>query len=179
MEPNVHHLPAARTATRKPAAAAPPRSRFAPGPPSPLKKQSDYQLVAPLASKPVASRHAPAPPPAAAAAAGKLAPVTPAKPQKPRKKFLCATPPQVLQDIKGKREYDRGRQLGEGGFARCFLVQNKEGDLFAAKTVAKKSLQSQKMKGKVCFCLPGALRDAARADGRRSSFSASCRCTRP
>jgi hypothetical protein len=128
VEPNVY-----RPRTTKPSVRFPP--------PSPLKKQSDYQLVAPLASK--SSR------PAAADAAAK-APVTP-QIKKARKKFLCATPPAVLQDLKGKREYDRGRQLGEGGFARCFLVQNKDGTLFAAKTVSKKSLTSSKMKGKVCL----------------------------
>lgn len=84
-----------------------------------------------------------------AAAAGGTDPKTP-KPVKMRKKFLCETPPALLQDAKGKAEYDRGRQLGEGGFARCFLVQNKEGGLFAAKTVSKKSLANHKMRSKVC-----------------------------
>jgi hypothetical protein len=133
VEPNVHR-PLGRS--QKPTAA-----RFPPA--SPLKKQSDYQLVAPLAAKP--SR-----PAVAAAGTGGAAPVTP-RIKKERKKYLCATPPAVLQDLKGKREYDRGRQLGEGGFARCFLVQNKDGSLFAAKTVSKKSLTGHKMRGKVCF----------------------------
>ncbi|KAI5847372.1 kinase-like domain-containing protein [Morchella snyderi] len=117
--------------------------------PSPLKKQSDYHLVAPLkaaATKALA--------PSALTGPSKRsqhtgAPKTPKQTSKERnKKFLCATPPTVLQDTRGKTEYGRGRQLGEGGFARCFLVQNKEGGLFAAKTVAKKSLQSQKKRAK-------------------------------
>lgn len=122
------------------------------GAPSPLKKQSDYHLVAPLKNATTKS----IPPLASSSTANKAqptgAPKTPKQTSKERKKkFLCATPPTVLQDTRGKTEYDRGRQLGEGGFARCFLVQNKEGGLFAAKTVAKKSLQSQKMKAKVCL----------------------------
>lgn len=122
------------------------------GAPSPLKKQSDYHLVAPLKNATTKSM----PPPVSSGTANRApptgAPKTPKQTSKERKKkFLCATPPTVLQDTRGKAEYDRGRQLGEGGFARCFLVQNKEGGLFAAKTVAKKSLQSQKMKAKVCI----------------------------
>lgn len=121
------------------------------GAPSPLKKQSDYHLVAPLKN---ATTTKSMPPQASSSAANRAqpggAPKTPKQSSKERKKkFLCATPPTVLHDTRGKTEYDRGRQLGEGGFARCFLVQNKEGGLFAAKTVAKKSLQSQKMKAKV------------------------------
>lgn len=71
-------------------------------------------------------------------------------PQKkpPSKKILCATPPVSLYNKKRNVEYDRGRQLGEGGFARCYLVQNNEGKLFAAKTVAKKSLEVEKTRNK-------------------------------
>ncbi|PUU73264.1 hypothetical protein B9Z19DRAFT_1035320 [Tuber borchii] len=117
--------------------------------PSPLRKQSDYQLVAPLKITPATTS---GPPPAPSSTANQKRsgdPKTPKAAAKDRKKkLLCATPPQVLQDTRGRAEYDRGRQLGEGGFARCFLVQNKEGELFAAKTVAKKSLQNQRMKAK-------------------------------
>ncbi|KAG0137487.1 kinase-like domain-containing protein [Tuber indicum] len=117
--------------------------------PSPLRKQSDYQLVAPLKTAPTVAS---GPPPAPSSTANQKQlgdPKTPRVAAKDRKKkLLCATPPQVLQDTRGRAEYDRGRQLGEGGFARCFLVQNKEGELFAAKTVAKKSLQNQRMKAK-------------------------------
>ncbi|KAL7273297.1 Cell cycle serine/threonine-protein kinase cdc5/MSD2 [Rhizina undulata] len=119
------------------------------GNPSPLRKQSDYQLVAPLSSKKPASARPPPPAPSSGASKQPAGdPKTPKAIKKDRKKFLCATPPTVLQDTRGKTEYDRGRQLGEGGFARCFLVQNKEGELFAAKTVSKKSLSSSKMKAK-------------------------------
>jgi hypothetical protein len=122
--------------------------------PSPLRKQSDYQLVAPLkATSTVSSKPPPAPSSAANQRQESAEPKTPkASARDRKKKLLCATPPVTLQDTRGRTEYDRGRQLGEGGFARCFLVQNKEGELFAAKTVAKKSLQSQKMKAKVCCC---------------------------
>jgi len=123
--------------------------------PSPLRKESDYQLVAPLKIPPTT---APGPPPAPSSTANQKRsgdPKTPKAAVKDRKKkLLCATPPQVLQDTRGRAEYDRGRQLGEGGFARCFLVQNKEGELFAAKTVAKKSLQNQRMKAKVVHISP-------------------------
>lgn len=123
--------------------------------PSPLRKQSDYQLLAPLK---VTSTAFQGPPPAPSSNANRnpasVNPKTPrASARERKKKVLCSTPPQVLQDTRGRAEYDRGRQLGEGGFARCFLVHNKEGKLFAAKTVAKKSLQSQKMKAKVCWRL--------------------------
>lgn len=132
MEPNLHHNLAPRATAHRKAMT----NRL---PASPLKKQSDYEVVAPLASKP-----------ARKPISSRAAPVTP-RVRKERKKYLCATPPAVLHDLKGLREYDRGRQLGEGGFARCFLVQNKDGSLFAAKTVSKSSLQSTKMKGKVGF----------------------------
>jgi hypothetical protein len=140
MEPNVHHV-ANRPVGRK----ASVQRRL---PPSPLKKQSDYELVAPLATKAPVSSNPPPLAPSAAANVRASGPTTP-KVKNERKKYLCATPPSVLQDVRGQKEYDRGRQLGEGGFARCFLVENKEGGLFAAKTVSKKSLVSEKMKRKV------------------------------
>ncbi|RPB27101.1 Pkinase-domain-containing protein, partial [Terfezia boudieri ATCC MYA-4762] len=73
-------------------------------------------------------------------------PKTPHKPL--HKKYLCATPPVFLRNKRRNLTYDRGRQLGEGGFARCYLVQNKEGKLFAAKTVAKQSLGNPRMRQK-------------------------------
>ncbi|TGZ81982.1 Pkinase-domain-containing protein [Ascodesmis nigricans] len=137
---NARARPARRLATR---------TAYKPVAPSPLKKQSDYAVLAPIKSKPSSStttttttttKHQ-----QQQVAAAK--PATP-KAQKTRKKILCDTPPAVLQDRKGKNEYNRGKQLGEGGFARCFLVQNRDGTLFAAKTVAKASLVSQKMRTK-------------------------------
>ena len=59
----------------------------------------------------------------------------------------------MLHGSRGGREYGRGKQLGEGGFARCFLVKNQEGERFAAKTVSKLSLENAKMKAKACFHL--------------------------
>lgn len=123
----------------------PRRQKYAPQNPSPLKKQSDYELVAPLATKaPKGSTAARAVKPSAAAAPPKTPKVV-----KARKKTHCATPPSVLQDLKGRRQYDRGLQIGEGGFARVFLGQNKDGSQFAVKAVAKSSLQSERMRGKV------------------------------
>lgn len=129
------------------------RATYKPTAPSPLKKQSDYAVLAPIKSKAVAGTTASAATATTArtgAASGK--PVTP-KAQKTRKKILCDTPPAILQDRKGNNDYNRGKLLGEGGFARCFLVQNRDGTLFAAKTVAKASLVSQKMRSKVCEIL--------------------------
>ncbi|KAF3939953.1 hypothetical protein ABW19_dt0207625 [Dactylella cylindrospora] len=78
------------------------------------------------------------------------APKTPEKKkeQKERKKNLPDTPPPVITDNRRGLDYARGRSLGEGGFARCFLVNNPEGDIYAAKVVSKKSLTSQRMKSK-------------------------------
>ncbi|CCX31387.1 Similar to Serine/threonine-protein kinase plo1; acc. no. P50528 [Pyronema omphalodes CBS 100304] len=112
----------------------PRRQKYAPQNPSPLKKQSDYEL---------GSTAARAVKPSAAAAPPKTPKVV-----KARKKTHCATPPSVLQDLKGRRQYDRGLQIGEGGFARVFLGQNKDGSQFAVKAVAKSSLQSERMRGK-------------------------------
>jgi len=67
-----------------------------------------------------------------------------------RKKNLPDTPPRVINDTRRGVEYQLSRSLGEGGFARCFLVTNQDGETYAAKTVAKKSLQSNKMRQKVC-----------------------------
>lgn len=181
VEPNIYYRPKSRTLlsrSKKPATttatttaakrrlAAAPSALSAPVAPSPLKKQSDYELVAPLAPKAPRTTTTAAPPAAAASAAAVAAaaaaaaaaggrgpaPVTP-KPKRDRRKHLCATPPSVLHDSRGGREYGRGKQLGEGGFARCFLVKNQEGERFAAKTVSKLSLENAKMKAKACFPL--------------------------
>ena len=75
-------------------------------------------------------------------------PKTPEK-KKPRKKHLPDTPPPVVTDARRGLDYARGRSLGEGGFARCFLFENEEGEISAAKVVTKKSLSSHRMKSKV------------------------------
>ncbi|EWC45265.1 hypothetical protein DRE_05992 [Drechslerella stenobrocha 248] len=78
------------------------------------------------------------------------APKTPEKKKEPkdRKKNLPETPPPVISDSRRGMDYARGKLLGEGGFARCFEVQNPDGDIYAAKVVSKKSLSSQRMKSK-------------------------------
>jgi len=115
------------------------------------RKQSDYHLIQKLTAKltgsTLPSKTEPVPPIKSVPSAPSKTPVKKSS-ARPSKKILCSTPPVNLRNRKRGVEYDRGRQLGEGGFARCYLVQNKEGKLFAAKTVAKESLQSEKMQAK-------------------------------
>ncbi|KAF8424512.1 kinase-like domain-containing protein [Tirmania nivea] len=152
-----HPLPAA---SRRLDDGKPPRAP-APAP----RRQSDYHLIQSLRAVPP-SALSPKPTTTAAASSSSSSSSTAdsSPPRKPRplpaaakpktphkplhKKYLCATPPAFLRNKRRNLTYDRGRQLGEGGFARCFLVQNKEGKLFAAKTVAKQSLGNPRMKQK-------------------------------
>ncbi|KAG4306291.1 hypothetical protein PORY_000279 [Pneumocystis oryctolagi] len=62
---------------------------------------------------------------------------------------LCYTPPMHIMDRKRGREYTRSMLLGEGGFARCFLVTNGRGVRFAAKVIAKTTLRSMKNRTKL------------------------------
>ncbi|KTW30765.1 hypothetical protein T552_00477 [Pneumocystis carinii B80] len=62
---------------------------------------------------------------------------------------LCFTPPVQITDKKKGREYTRSVLLGEGGFARCFLVTNGRGSRFAAKVIAKTTLRSMKNRTKL------------------------------
>ncbi|KTW31812.1 uncharacterized protein T551_01073 [Pneumocystis jirovecii RU7] len=62
---------------------------------------------------------------------------------------LCYTPPMHITDRKRGREYTRSVLLGEGGFARCFLVTNGRGARFAAKVIAKTTLRSMKNRTKL------------------------------
>jgi hypothetical protein len=43
--------------------------------------------------------------------------------------------------------------LYKGGFARCYLVTNRQGKPLAAKVIAKASLKTPKAKGKVCLSI--------------------------
>jgi len=72
------------------------------------------------------------------------------KPKKKKEKLsaLCKTPPSLIRTRTGK-DYKRGLFLGEGGFARCFQIRDDSGDVFAAKTVAKASIKSDKTKTKL------------------------------
>ncbi|CDR37779.1 CYFA0S01e16996g1_1 [Cyberlindnera fabianii] len=72
------------------------------------------------------------------------------KAKKKREKLssLCKTPPSLIRTRTGK-DYKRGLFLGEGGFARCFQIRDDSGKVFAAKTVAKASIKSDKTKTKL------------------------------
>lgn len=113
------------------------------------RRESDYQIVQKLTRKITTMAVAEGQAAQQAHARAERERNTTPKKVKPRKQ-LCNTPPVNLTSKHGG-EYDRGRQLGEGGFARCFLAKNKEGEYFAVKTVSKESLQTEKMKQKVCL----------------------------
>lgn len=61
---------------------------------------------------------------------------------------LCLTPPSLIQGSTGQ-SYQRGLCIGEGGFARCFQVNDGNGEIFAAKTLAKAALNSEKTRSKL------------------------------
>lgn len=61
---------------------------------------------------------------------------------------LCLTPPSLIQGSAGQ-SYQRGLCIGEGGFARCFQVNDGNGEIFAAKTLAKAALNSEKTRSKL------------------------------
>ncbi|EDO18857.1 hypothetical protein Kpol_1023p26 [Vanderwaltozyma polyspora DSM 70294] len=69
------------------------------------------------------------------------------KKKKEKLSSLCKTPPSLIKS-KGK-DYYRGHFLGEGGFARCFQMKDDDGKVFAAKTVAKISIKSEKARNKL------------------------------
>ncbi|SCW01504.1 LAFE_0E01112g1_1 [Lachancea fermentati] len=69
------------------------------------------------------------------------------KKKKEKLSALCKTPPSLIK-MRG-RDYHRGHFLGEGGFARCFQIKDDGGKIFAAKTVAKISIKSEKTRKKL------------------------------
>ena len=69
------------------------------------------------------------------------------KKKKEKLSSLCKTPPSLIK-TRG-RDYHRGHFLGEGGFARCFQIKDDSGKIFAAKTVAKLSIKSEKTRKKL------------------------------
>lgn len=71
-----------------------------------------------------------------------------AKKKKEKLSALCKTPPSIVRTRNG-RDYRRGTFLGEGGFARCFQMKDTNGQIFAAKTVAKASIKNEKTKTKL------------------------------
>lgn len=70
------------------------------------------------------------------------------KKRKEKLSSLCKTPPSVVRTRNG-RDYRRGLFLGEGGFARCFQMKDSNGQIYAAKTVAKASIKNEKTKTKL------------------------------
>lgn len=70
------------------------------------------------------------------------------KKKKEKLSALCKTPPSLIRTRTGK-DYKRGGFLGEGGFARCFQIRDDSGEVYAAKTVAKASIKSDKTKTKL------------------------------
>lgn len=70
------------------------------------------------------------------------------KKKKEKLSALCKTPPSIIRTRNG-RDYRRGLFLGEGGFARCFQMKDTNGQVYAAKTVAKASIKNEKTKTKL------------------------------
>ncbi|KAK9370510.1 kinase-like domain-containing protein [Lipomyces kononenkoae] len=62
---------------------------------------------------------------------------------------LCKTPPTTIRSKNNGAQFHRGIFLGEGGFARCFQIQDESGNVYAAKTIAKASLTSAKTRAKL------------------------------
>lgn len=73
--------------------------------------------------------------------------ITPKKKSKASR--LCFTPPTNLHNNKKNIFYTRYDCIGEGGFARCFRVKDNYGNIYAAKVIAKRSLQNDKTKLKL------------------------------
>lgn len=75
----------------------------------------------------------------------------PAKKEERKKKTkpsaLCLTPPSVI--LGNGNSYQRGSCIGEGGFARCFQVDDGNGEIYAAKTLAKAALTNDKTRSKL------------------------------
>lgn len=69
------------------------------------------------------------------------------KKKKEKLSALCKTPPSLIK-TRG-RDYHRGHFLGEGGFARCFQIRDDSGKIYAAKTVAKLSIKTEKTRKKL------------------------------
>ncbi len=62
--------------------------------------------------------------------------------------------PEVIQDRHSTRRYLKGKFLGKGGFAKCYLLTDLETNkLYAGKVVAKASLSKHRAKEKVRPCL--------------------------
>ncbi|CAO1620823.1 unnamed protein product [Sympodiomycopsis kandeliae] len=71
-----------------------------------------------------------------------------AKKKQHEKPINLPDPPQIIVDESGV-EWDRGKLLGSGGFARVYDAVNALGEQRAFKVVAKKHLQSRKARSKI------------------------------
>lgn len=69
--------------------------------------------------------------------------------RKEKPSAMCKTPPSMIQNFNRGQSYQRGNCIGEGGFARCFQVNSGDGSIYAAKTIAKATLSSEKTKTKL------------------------------
>ncbi|KAF0520515.1 Pkinase-domain-containing protein [Gigaspora margarita] len=58
-------------------------------------------------------------------------------------------PPIIKAPKKPNQEYKRRKLLGEGGFGKCYEIEDKEGKILAVKVVAKSSLRSSKNRDKL------------------------------
>lgn len=67
--------------------------------------------------------------------------------KKTKPSALCLTPPSVI--LGNGNSYQRGSCIGEGGFARCFQVNDGNGEIYAAKTLAKAALTNDKTRSKL------------------------------
>ncbi|KAJ3274675.1 Cell cycle serine/threonine-protein kinase cdc5/MSD2 [Terramyces sp. JEL0728] len=71
------------------------------------------------------------------------------KPEPPKKTTKRPpTPPPIIKDKQDQKHFTRLELLGQGGFAKCYKVQN-DINTFACKVVYKPSLKTQKQRSKL------------------------------
>jgi hypothetical protein len=68
----------------------------------------------------------------------------------PKQKARPPSPPPIIANKRGQN-FTIGKFLGQGGFARCYSVQDEHERIFAVKVVHKPSLKTTKQRSKV-FC---------------------------
>ncbi|ODV89930.1 hypothetical protein CANCADRAFT_1662 [Tortispora caseinolytica NRRL Y-17796] len=68
--------------------------------------------------------------------------------RKAKASSFCKTPPKIIKGDK-QQKYRTGPLLGEGGFGRCFKVQDHSGVVYAAKTIAKCCIKNTSDKTKL------------------------------
>ncbi|RHZ84817.1 hypothetical protein Glove_74g186 [Diversispora epigaea] len=61
-------------------------------------------------------------------------------------------PPSIIKSYrKPNQEYKRRKILGEGGFSKCYEVENKEGEILAIKTISKSTLRKNPLNKEKMF----------------------------